>query len=125
MPAYTFHDGFSLYSDLLRGVLPTKLRSVSPLRFPRRHGALFARLPRLGALQAALHAPDPPDDWQEALSEAEAALGDTIPAVCAYFNDRAFADISTQFAQYRRDVDAHLAEFARAKELWARMKELL
>ena len=106
-------------------MLPTKLRSVSLYdsravteRFLRaclgwvRYKPLYTRLTR-------------PDDWQEALSEAEAALEDTIPAVCAYFNDRAFADISTQFAQYRRDVDAHLAEFARAKELWARMKELL
>ena len=66
-----------------------------------------------------------PEDWREVLREAEAALEETIPAVCAYFNNRAFADISVQFAQYRRDVDAHLAEFERAKELWERMKELL
>lgn len=125
VPAYTFHDGFSLYSDLLRGVLPTKLKSVSLYdsravteRFLRaclgwvRYKPLYTRLTR-------------PDDWQETLCEAEAALRDTIPAVCAYFNDRAFADISAQFAQYRRDVDAHLAEFARVKQLWARMKELL
>ena len=125
VPAYTFHDGFSLYSDLLRGVLPTKLKSVSLYdsravteRFLRaclgwvRYKPLYTRLTR-------------PEDWREVLREAEAALGDTIPAVCAYFNNRAFADISAQFAQYRRDVDAHLAEFERAKELWARMKELL
>ena len=125
VPAYTFHDGFSLYSDLLRGVLPTRLKSVSLYdsravteRFLRaclgwvRYKPLYTRLTR-------------PEDWQEVLREAEAALEETIPAVCAYFNDRAFADISAQFAQYWRDVDAHLAEFERAKELWARMKELL
>ena len=125
VPAYTFHDGFALYSDLLRGVLPTFLKSVSLYdsravteRFLRacvgwvRYKPLYTRLTR-------------PDDWQETLCEAEAALRDTIPAVCAYFNDRAFADISAQFAQYRRDVDAHLAEYARVKQLWARKKELL
>ena len=125
VPAYTFHDGFSLYSDLLRGVLPTRLKSVSLYdsravteRFLRacvgwvRYKPLYTRLTR-------------PEDWQEVLSEAEADLRDTLPAVCAYFNDRAFADICAQFAQYRRDVDEHLAEFACVKKLWTRMKELL
>ena len=125
VPAYTFHDGFSLYSDLLRGVLPTRLKSVSLYdsravteRFLRaclgwvRYKPLYTRITR-------------PEDWRDVLCEAEAALSETIPAVCAYFNDRAFAEISTQFAQYRRDVDAHLAEFERVRALWARMKGLL
>ena len=125
VPAYTFHDGFALYSDLLRGVLPTFLKSVSLYdsravteRFLRacvgwvRYKPLYTRLTR-------------PDDWQEVLDEAETALRETIPSVCAYFNDRAFAGVSAQFSQYRRDVDKHLAEFERVQALWARMKELL
>ena len=125
VPAYTFHDGFALYSDLLRGVLPTFLKSVSLYdsravteRFLRacvgwvRYKPLYTRLTR-------------PDDWREVLDEAETALRETIPSVCAYFNDRAFADVSAQFSQYRRDVDAHLGEFERVQAFWARMKELL
>ena len=125
VPAYTFHDGFALYSDLLRGVLPTFLKSVSLYdsravteRFLRacvgwvRYKPLYTRLTR-------------PDDWRQVLDEAEAALRETIPSVCAYFNDRAFAGVSAQFSQYRRDVDKHLAEFERVQALWARMKELL
>ena len=125
VPAYTFHDGFSLYSGLLRGVLPTRLKPVSLYgsravtgRFLRaclgwvRYKPLYTRLTR-------------PEGWQNVLDAAGAALTETIPAVCAYFNDRAFADIPVQFAQYRRNIDVHLAEFERVQALWARMKGLL
>jgi len=125
IPAYTFHDGFALYSNLLRGVLPTNLKGISLYdsrevigRFHRacigwvRYKPLYMRITH-------------PDTYREILEDARNALRENIPSVCAYFNDRAFYDILTEFERYTADAEAHLREFRRAREIWEAMKAAL
>ena len=61
VPAYTFHDGFALYSDLLRGVLPTFLKScllyTSLKRDDIRAFACFLISPRLTEAVFSLYIP--------------------------------------------------------------------
>lgn len=123
IPAYTFHDGFAMYSNLLRGVLPTNLKAVTlydsravAQRFLRacigwvRYKPLYTRITQ-------------PQDWTAVLAEAETDLEETLPKVCAYFNDQSFAAILDQLRSYIRDVDQHLAQFERVQALWERLKE--
>ena len=123
IPAYTFHDGFSMYSNLLRGVLPTNLKAVTlydsravAQRFLRacvgwvRYKPLYTRITQ-------------PQDWEAVLARAEADLEETLPNVCAYFNDQRFAGILDELRSYSRDVETHLAQFDRVRSLWERLKE--
>lgn len=125
IPAYTFHDGFALYSNLLRGVLPTNLKSVSLYdsreiieRFFRacigwvRYKPLYITITH-------------PDDATEILEEAGAALRESIPSVCAYFNSREFERIPEEFEAFRKNARRHLDEFARVRAIWERLKQSL
>lgn len=125
IPAYTFHDGFSLYSNLLRGVLPTYLKSISHYdsqeivdRFYRacigwaRYKPLYMMITH-------------PDDYSEILKEASSALRETIPSVCAYFNSQDFNNILDEFEAYSSKIDTHFSEFQRVQAIWTNMKETL
>ena len=49
VPCYTFHDGFSVYTSMLKGVLPQKLKHISPSA-KKSGGTVLCRLHWMGAV---------------------------------------------------------------------------
>jgi len=125
IPTYTFHDGFSIYSTLLNGVLPTNLKAVSfydsravMQRFYRacigwiRYKPLYTYL--------TCH-----DTYRERMDETRRQLQQTIPSICAFFNSADFERIAAELDQYDAAVEQHAAEFEATKTIWNKLKDTI
>ena len=118
VPCYTFHDGFSIYKHLLEGVLPTKLKSVSPdseqiiKRFYRACVGWVRYKPLL------LYITDR-DAYPDRISDMREKLSRTLPLICDFFNTKEFLSILDELNRYDRQVKLHDLEFQTVKGIWA------
>lgn len=123
IPVYTFHDGFSFYGSLLKGVLPFALRKISLYdsasvvsRFYKacvgwiRYKPLYTRLTR-------------PEDYDAIMEESRENLERSLPNICAYFNDYDFMHLLEELEIYMAKVDEHDEEFQKTRNVWAQIIE--
>jgi hypothetical protein len=120
VPCYTFHDGFSMYNNILNGVLPLDLDaidSVSPVILKRfisatigwiRYKPLMIYITKRG-------------EYDTIMAEMQEKLNFTIPKLCAYFNTKDFEKIQQEFTFYRRNVKKHYSDFEATKSSWAKL----
>ena len=121
IPTYTFHDGFSIYSTLLKGVLPNSLRKIYATseevveRFYRacigwvRYKPLYTYITRR-------------EEYGQVINDMREKLSEVLPKVCSFFNRPEFSDILHELYTYDAKVKEHYADFERSKELWEKMK---
>lgn len=125
IPAYTFHDGFGIYNNLLKGVLPIHLKSIDPSeskiiidRFYKacvgwvRYKPLYTYITQR-------------EKYKEIISEMKKNLSETIPAICAFFNREEFNDVLDELYKFDGLVEEHFAQFEKTKEIWVDIKKYI
>jgi hypothetical protein len=121
VPCYTFHDGFSIYSDLLNGVLPLQLKHIDAnnekilTRFYKacigwvRYKPLYLFITR-------------PENYKEELNTIANKLSITVPKICKYFNNPRFQKITVEFNKYCHNVESHHKLFLENQRIWEHIK---
>lgn len=125
IPTYTFHDGFSIYNNLLKGVLPTSLKNINPLesvevvhRFCK---ACFGWVRYKPLYMYITHR----DKYDEIIERMKKNLKETLPQICSYFNMSEFNNILDELEKFDSQVEEHFREFEKAKVLWQDIKASL
>ncbi|MBP3284133.1 MAG: hypothetical protein J6M02_01360 [Clostridia bacterium] len=118
IPTYTFHDGFSIYNNLLQGVLPTKLKKINPLEsleiVNRFYKACLGWVRYKPLYMYITHR----EEYGEIIQDMRENLQKTLPQICAYFNMPEFNNILGELEKFNAQVENHFNEFERAKALW-------
>lgn len=124
VPCYTFHDGFSTYNYLLDGVLPVRLKFIKAdnesitKRFYKACIGWIRYKPLL--LYITQH-----DQYAEKIEEMRKQLGETLPKICAFFDQPDFMNVLTELEKYHKNVDKHHKEFLETQQIWARIMDHL
>lgn len=125
IPTYTFHDGFSIYKNLLQGVLPTKLKKINPLEsmeiVNRFYKACLGWVRYKPLYMYITHR----DKYDEIINDMRENLQNTLPQICAYFNMAEFKQILDELEKFNREVENHFNEFEKAKSIWKKIVESL
>jgi hypothetical protein len=123
VPCYAFHDGFSSYTYLLEGVMPTTLRSIQPkseLVVRRFYNACIGWIrykPLLLFITDQEHYEDKIKDMTEKLCQ-------TLPTICSYFKTNSFMKILNELKKYDRSVREHNKKFERTKLIWSNVSDM-
>jgi hypothetical protein len=118
VPCYTFHDGFSMYNNILNGVLPLTLNpidSISPSILKRFISATIGWIRYKPLLVYITNQ----SEFESIMKEIQRKLDFSIPKLCNYFKTHEFYTIHTEFATYRRNAKKHFNEFEKTKIAWA------
>lgn len=124
VPCYTFHDGFSMYNNILNGVLPINLlpiETVSPTILKR---FIQATIGWIRYKPLLVYITDK-EGFEDTMLEIEEKLAIVIPKLCKYFKTNEFEKVSQEFAMYRRKSKKHFNEFVATKNAWAKLLDTL
>ncbi len=122
VPCYTFHDGFSLYASMLKGVLPQKLHHVSmntkkiETRFYNTCVGWVRYKPLLLYITQR-------NRYTELIEEMRAKLKETLPKLCSYFDDPRYMQLSNELDKYDREVKKHYAAFTLSQSAWSNLMD--
>ena len=122
VPCYAFHDGFSMYNNLLNGVLPIELKPIENtsneilMRFVNASVGWVRYKPLLVYITDKVN-------FEAIMKTMEDNLKYTIPKLCAYFETEEFNKILIEFNKYRKNVKKHFDEFEKTKSTWKRLLE--
>ncbi|MGI6005439.1 MAG: hypothetical protein ACOX88_08530 [Christensenellales bacterium] len=121
IPSYTFHDGFSVYNDLLDGVLPLEMKHINAdnekivMRFYRacigwiRYKPLYLFITRT-------------EDFDREMEAVREKLAVTLPKLCEYFDMPRFRNIALEFERYRKAVPRHYELFMQNQRIWEQIR---
>lgn len=124
IPSYTFHDGFSIYSSLLKGVLPNRLKRIETFSeqvITRFYSACVGWV-RYKPLYTYITLRN---RYEEIIGQMRESLEEVTPKICSYFNRGKFMDILTELNRYDQNVKVHYEEFEKTKEIWEKVKSSL
>ncbi|MDR2391678.1 MAG: hypothetical protein LBE84_08385 [Planctomycetota bacterium] len=122
IPCYTFHDGFSVYSDLLEGVLPLELKRIHAKnestvnRFYRaclgwvRYKPLYSFITN-------------PDGYEVQAAKNRERLKTILPKFCTYFQNDSFMKILAEYNHYHNNVKVHRRLFQENLRIWENVRE--
>jgi len=120
IPTYAFHDGFSRYQHVLRGVLPSALRAM-PSRGPGIEERFFKACVGWIRYKPLLTYVINREGYEAEIDAIRARLSATIPLLCAYFGTDRFNRISAELEDYHCHVGEHFKEFEDSKAAWAKL----
>lgn len=124
VPCYAFHDGFSTYSHLMNGVLPTQLKYIEAdseqivLRFYNACIGWVRYKPLLLYITQR-------DQYDEKIKEMKAKIDDSLPKVCAYFGWKDFNNVAEELKKYDKNVEKHYQQFIDSKNAWTKITDYL
>ncbi|MDR0853226.1 MAG: hypothetical protein LBN34_02550 [Clostridiales Family XIII bacterium] len=124
VPCYTFHDGFSLYTTLLEGVLPEKLSHISAKSkkiVARFYSACIGWVRYKPLLLYITRR----DEYAETIDLMRENLTATLPKLSDYFDDLRFMKILDELNRYDTAVEKHFMEFNATQEAWKKLAEYL
>lgn len=122
VPCYTFHDGFSTYNQLLEGILPVRLKFIKAdneqitTRFYKACIGWIRYKPLLLYITQ-------PDCYEEKIKEMKKQLDETLPKICAYFEQPDFMNILAELEKYHKNVEKHNREFLETQRIWSKIME--
>ena len=122
VPAYTFHDGFSTYNDLLHGALPIRLKFIKAdtnkvtQRFYKACLGWIRYKPLLLYITK-------PDCYDEKIEEMRKQLQETLPKICAFFDQPDFMNVLAELEKYNRNVKKHYKDFVEMQRIWAKIMD--
>lgn len=61
------------------------------------------------------------DDYDEIIRQSKENLAQSIPRICAYFNNSDFARLNAELENYSNSVQEHYDLFQKSKEVWKRI----
>lgn len=120
IPCYAFHDGFSVYGDLLDGVLPLELRRINAGSSKTVQRFYLAALGWVRYKPLYLYLTHPADFRTESV-EIRRKLALVLPKLCAYFQYPAFEKILPEYDRYLRNVGLHNEMFLKNQEDWQKV----
>jgi septum formation topological specificity factor MinE len=122
VPCYTFHDGFSIYSDLLDGVLPLQLKHVdaNTERVVSRFYKACIGWVRYKPLYLFI---TKPDRFAEETVTIKSKLAATVPKLCKYFDNPCFQKIIAEFDKYCRKAVSHHQLFLDNQRIWEHIRD--
>ena len=123
IPTYTFHDGFSMYNNLLNGILPTRLNRIDSTnsnevvnRFAKackgwiRYKPLYTYITQR-------------EQYDEIMQETREKLEQTVPKLFAFFNVEEFKELIDELNKFDSLVKIHFDEFEKCKKIWVKIKK--
>lgn len=122
VPCYAFHDGFSAYKDLLEGVLPIRLKFIKAdnerviTRFYKACIGWIRYKPLLLYITQ-------PDNYEAKIQQMRGQLADSLPKICAYFNEPNFMNVAVEMEKYHKNVRNHYREFSETQHIWKKIME--
>ncbi len=117
VPCYTFHDGFSMYNNILNGVLPVSLAPIeanSPEIVKRFINASIGWI-RYKPLM--IYITDRAG-YESSMKDIEEKLKSSIPKLCKYFGTEEFEIIFQDFLKFKKNVENHFKDFEDTKKAW-------
>jgi hypothetical protein len=120
VPVYTFHDGFSTYNDLLHGVLPIRLKFIKAdtekivTRFYKACIGWIRYKPLMLYITQ-------PDCYEKKIEDMKNQLKETLPKICAYFEQPNFMNVLSELEKYNRNVKKHYSDFIETQQIWAKI----
>ena len=120
IPTYAFHDGFSRYEHVLRGVLPSALRAM-PSHGPGIEERFFKACVGWIRYKPLLTYVINREGYEAEIDAIRARLSATIPLLCAYFGTDRFNRISAELEDYHCHVGEHFKEFEDSRAAWAKL----
>lgn len=124
VPSYTFHDGFSTYEHLLRGVLPENLKVISGVsdkvinRFFKASIGWIRYKPLLMYITNR-------DSYENGVLKMTENLEKVLPKLCTYFNKKDFMKIRDELNCYAFHVKEHFEMFEQTKIAWSKVTQHL
>ena len=121
VPCYTY-DGFSTYNHLLEGVLPIRLKFIKAdteqitTRFYNACVGWIRYKPLLLYITQ-------PEHYGKKIEEMREQLKETLPKICAYFEQPDFMNVLTELEKYHKNVEKHYREFLETKQIWAKIMD--
>jgi hypothetical protein len=120
VPCYTFHDGFSMYNNLLNGVLPVELKPIENTTIEILMRFVNATIGWIRYKPLLVYITDR-SNFEETMKTMDENLKYSIPKLCAYFETEEFNKILIEFNKYRKNVKKHFDEFEKTKTTWTRL----
>jgi hypothetical protein len=120
VPCYTFHDGFSMYNNLLNGVLPVELKPIENTNNEILMRFVNATIGWVRYKPLLVYITDK-DNFETSMKTMKENLIFTIPKLCAYFKTEEFNKILIEFEKYRKNVKKHFTDFENTKTTWTRL----
>jgi len=120
VPCYTFHDGFSTYSHLMDGVLPTHLKYISAdseaivTRFYQACIGWIRYKPLLIYITRR-------DEYEESINKMRKNLKSTLPNICNYFGRDDFMEVANELERYHSNVKKHYSQFIATQKAWGKI----
>jgi hypothetical protein len=124
VPCYTFHDGFSVYTSLLHGVLPQKLEHImgdSKKVATRFFSACIGWIRYKPLLLYITRR----DEYKVQIAKMRENLIAVLPKLCDYFSNKKFMDILDELNKYDRQVEKHFAAFHTTQAAWKKLAAYL
>lgn len=120
VPCYTFHDGFSMYNNLLNGVLPVELKPIENTSHEILMRFVNATIGWVRYKPLLVYITDK-ENYESLMKTMEENLKFAIPKLCAYFKTNEFNKIIIEFEKYRKNVKKHFIDFENTKITWTRL----
>lgn len=117
VPCYTFHDGFSMYQNLLDGVLPAKLDHIKADCEEVIQRFYKACIGWIRYKPLWLYITDA-KGYEKRIQEMREQLAVTLPKICEYFNRDDFMKIANELENYHRNVRKHYNDFIETQQAW-------
>jgi hypothetical protein len=103
VPCYAFHDGFSMYNNLLNGVLPVELKPIENTSNEILMRFINATIGWVRYKPLLVYTTDR-ENFEVIMTTMKVSLKYTIPKLCAYFKTEEFHKILIEFEKYRKNV---------------------
>lgn len=117
VPCYAFHDGFSMYNNLLNGVLPVELKPIENTKQEILMRFINATIGWVRYKPLLVYR----ENHETIMQTMEINFEYTIPKLCTFFETQEFNKILIEFQKYRANVREHFQEFEKTKKTWSRL----
>lgn len=124
VPCYTFHDGFSAYASLLKGVLPQRLHPITA-GSKKVNARFYAACLGWVRYKPLLLYITQRDGYEESVASMKRGLEKTLPLLCRYFDNPKFMKIADELDKYSGNVEKHYRDFETTKVAWQKLVSYL
>ncbi|MEA5048716.1 MAG: hypothetical protein VB034_08925 [Eubacteriales bacterium] len=124
IPCYAFHDGFSIYRNILSGVLPTELAPITAHSQAIVTRFLNACIGWVRYKPMLLYITDP-KGYSAKVARMRQTLNEVLPKIAKYFGNDGFEKVLAELDEYDKNVKKHYAQFQLAQKTWKKIIQIL
>lgn len=124
IPCYAFHDGFSIYRNILSGVLPTELAPITAHSQAIVTRFLNACIGWVRYKPMLLYITDP-KGYAAKVAQMRQTLNEVLPKIAKYFGNDGFEKVLAELDEYDKNVKKHYAQFQLAQKTWKKIIQIL